>query len=100
MSVKEKTNLKNIKFEDALANLEKIVQKMESGDFSLDQAIASFEEGTELRKYCEAKLNETEHRVEMIIKNKVKGYSEKIGVKEFDENRTDLSETKGEDTLL
>lgn len=98
MSVKEKVTPKNIQFEDALANLEKIVKKMENGDLSLDQAISSFEAGAELRKYCETKLNETEQRVEAIIKNKTKAHPEKMAVEEFDES--DLSKTKSEDTLL
>ncbi len=61
-------DMKEMKFEEALERLEKIVEKMEGGGLTLDQAIKMFEEGSELRKFCEEKLKETERRVEQIIK--------------------------------
>ena len=100
MSDKEKPVHKALKFEDALAQLEKIIRKMESGELTLDQAIASFEEGSELRKFCEMKLNETELRVEAIIKNKSKSHPEKMTVEKFNQDETKPSRTKGEDSLL
>ena len=51
-------DIKAMKFEDALAELEKIVQKLETGDARLDEAIADYERGAALRKHCEAKLAE------------------------------------------
>ena len=59
---------KDIKFEEALDRLEKIVEKMEGGGLTLEQAIKLFEEGSALRKFCEEKLRETERRVDQIIK--------------------------------
>jgi exodeoxyribonuclease VII small subunit len=59
---------KEMKFEEALDRLEKIVEKMEGGGLPLEQAIKMFEEGSELRRFCEEKLKETERRVEQIIK--------------------------------
>lgn len=55
------------KFEDALEKLEDIVRKMESGDIPLDEALKSFEEGIKLIRFCSAKLEETERRVEMLL---------------------------------
>jgi exodeoxyribonuclease VII small subunit len=55
------------KFEDALKRLEDIVKKMESGDIPLDEALKSFEEGVRLIRFCSAKLEETERRVEMLL---------------------------------
>jgi len=55
------------KFEDALEKLEDIVRKMESGDIPLDEALKSFEEGIKLLRFCSAKLEETERRVEMLL---------------------------------
>jgi len=55
------------KFEDALQKLEDIVRKMESGDIPLDEALKSFEEGVKLIRFCSAKLEETERRVEMLL---------------------------------
>ena len=45
-----------IKFEEALKKLEKIVSDMESGDLSLDDALARYEEGIKLSKLCAKKL--------------------------------------------
>lgn len=55
------------KFEDALEKLEDIVRKMEAGDMPLDDALKSFEEGIKLIRFCSAKLEETERRVEMLL---------------------------------
>jgi exodeoxyribonuclease VII small subunit len=53
-------------FEAALKRLEEIVAKMESGETDLDTMIASFEEGQKLVKFCTAKLNEVEKKIETI----------------------------------
>ncbi len=55
------------KFEDALEKLEDIVKKMEVGDMSLDETLKSFEEGIKLIRFCSAKLEETERRVELLL---------------------------------
>jgi len=56
-------------FEAALTRLETIVEQMESGETDLDTMIASFEEGQRLVKFCTAKLNEVEKRIEKIVKD-------------------------------
>ncbi len=56
-------------FEAALTRLEAIVEAMESGETDLDTMIASFEEGQKLVKFCTAKLNEVEKRIEKIVKD-------------------------------
>ena len=55
------------KFEDALEKLEDIVKKMEAGDMPLDETLKSFEEGIKLIRFCSAKLEETERRVELLM---------------------------------
>ncbi|GAB6272318.1 MAG: exodeoxyribonuclease VII small subunit [Smithellaceae bacterium] len=55
------------KFEDALEKLEKIVREMEAGDLPLDSALKSFEEGIRLIRFCSAKLDETQRRVELLL---------------------------------
>lgn len=57
-----------IPFEESLARLEKLVEDMESGDLSLDQMIAHFEEGSALVAQCGKKLNEVEQRIEKLVK--------------------------------
>jgi exodeoxyribonuclease VII small subunit len=55
------------KFEDALEKLENIVRDMEKGDMPLDSALKSFEEGIRLIRFCSAKLDETQRRVEQLL---------------------------------
>ncbi|WP_029007584.1 exodeoxyribonuclease VII small subunit [Azospirillum halopraeferens] len=53
-------------FEDALAELERIVRQLEEGRGKLDDAIASYERGTALKCHCEAKLREARAKVDRI----------------------------------
>ena len=53
-------------FEEALAELEAIVNKLESGDISLDDAIAAYARGTELKQQCQKRLEEAQLKVEKI----------------------------------
>ena len=53
-------------FEKALAELETIVAKLESGKVDLEESIKIYERGEALRKHCEAKLAEAEARIEKI----------------------------------
>ena len=54
-------------FEDALAELEQIVRRLEAGQVKLDEAILSYERGAQLKRHCERKLNEAQQRVERIV---------------------------------
>ena len=60
-------------FEATLKRLEEIVEQMESGETDLDTMIASFEEGQRLVKFCTAKLNEVEKKIEKIVKENANG---------------------------
>jgi len=53
-------------FEDALAELEQIVRRLEGGQVKLDEAIQSYERGAQLKQHCEKKLNEAQQRVDRI----------------------------------
>jgi exodeoxyribonuclease VII small subunit len=54
-------------FEDALAELEQIVRRLEAGQVKLDDAIQSYERGAQLKRHCEHKLNEAQQRVDRIV---------------------------------
>ena len=56
-----------LSFEDALAQLEKIVRGLEGGQQKLEDAITAYERGALLRRHCEAKLAEAEARVQAIV---------------------------------
>ncbi|MBN2751991.1 MAG: exodeoxyribonuclease VII small subunit [Rhodospirillaceae bacterium] len=53
-------------FEQALAGLETIVRRLDSGDVELDAAVGAFERGVLLKRHCEKKLSEARERVEQI----------------------------------
>ncbi len=59
----------NKKFEDVLRGLEGIVEKLETGDLSLDEALGAFEEGVTLVRYLGEKLTEVEKRVEVLTRD-------------------------------
>lgn len=56
----------DLSFEDALKRLETIVQRLESGDASLDESITLYGEGDRLRAHCEARLAAAQARIEQI----------------------------------
>jgi len=58
------------KFEEALQELERVVERLESGELSLEDSLAAFEEGVRLAHYCNQKLNEVEKRIELLVKDK------------------------------
>jgi exodeoxyribonuclease VII small subunit len=53
-------------FEEAMKQLEQIVQELESGDLSLEKAILKYEEGVRLSRFCSEKLDETEKRITIL----------------------------------
>jgi len=56
-------------FEKAMDQLEQIVQKLETGELSLEDSIKKFEEGVKLSNYCYKKLDETEKKVTLLLKS-------------------------------
>ena len=57
-------------FEQALEQLESIVESMETGSTPLADLLVKFEEGTKLLKLCEARLKEAEVKIELLKKQK------------------------------
>ena len=53
-------------FESAIAELETIVKTLEDGDLALEKSLALFERGVTLSRFCHAKLEEAERRVEIL----------------------------------
>ncbi len=53
-------------FEGALAELEKIVQSMESGSLTLEQSLAAHRRGLELAKYCQATLAQAQQQIRVL----------------------------------
>ena len=59
-------SLDKMSFEDAMKELEKLVDSLDKGDVSLDEAITAYDRGSQLKDYCEKKLNEAKMKIETI----------------------------------
>lgn len=63
------TDKKTIKLEKSLGDLEKLVDKLEGGDSSLDQSLALFEKGVSLYKDCKKELDKAEKKISKLTKS-------------------------------
>lgn len=59
-----------IKFEDALKKLEKIVEELEKGELTLDEALKRYQEGIELSRSCSQRLESAKKKIDVLVKNK------------------------------
>ena len=60
-------DIKKLSFEDALEQLEVIVDGLETGQGKLDEAIQSYERGALLKRHCEAKLKDAQAKIDKIV---------------------------------
>ncbi len=70
-----------INFENALAELEKLVESMEAGDLSLDESLKAFERGVALTRQCQAALAAAELKVQTLTED---GTLEDLDLDEFE----------------
>ncbi len=70
MTDSDKSDLEAMSFEAALAELEQIVAKLESGQAPLQESIAIYERGEALKNHCESQLKAAETRIEKITLSK------------------------------
>ncbi len=56
-------------FEECLQSLEKVVERIEGGELSLEDSLATFEEGVRLVQSCNRKLSDVERRIEVLTKD-------------------------------
>jgi exodeoxyribonuclease VII small subunit len=63
------TAKKPVNLEKALADLESLVDELESGDLPLEKAMKKFEEGIKLTRSCQAALKDAEQKVEILLKS-------------------------------
>ena len=78
---------KEVQFETALKRLEKVVEELEDGALSLEEALKKYEEGVRMADVCSKRLTEAEKRVEVLMKS---------GAGKF--KTTPLNEVDGEET--
>jgi len=86
--LKNKNKIEDIPFEEYLKKLEKIVQKLEESELTLDESVKAYEEGMNISKICLEKLNETKKKIEQLVIDDEKKYSTKP-----------FSEREGESTI-
>jgi len=61
-------NTKKLNLEKALADLEDLVEELESGDLPLEKAMKKFEDGIKLTRGCQTALKDAEQKVEILLK--------------------------------
>ena len=64
--MKNDNALDKMTFEEAMNELENLVESLDKGDISLDQAILAYDRGSQLKDYCQKKLTEAKMKVESI----------------------------------
>jgi exodeoxyribonuclease VII small subunit len=68
---------KNLTFEAALARLQAIVDELEDPEKGLEASLELFEEGVALSRFCRAKIDEIQSRVEVVLKETPEGFATK-----------------------
>ena len=63
------SSTKKFNLEKSLADLEDLVEELESGDLPLEKAMKKFEEGIKLTRGCQTALKEAEQKVEILLKS-------------------------------
>ncbi len=79
-------------FEEALEALEQITQELEHGDLSLEKSLKKFDEGIRLAEYCNARLEEAQKKVDILLRKD--GRIEAVPFTAGEEERAD-SEDEG-----
>jgi exodeoxyribonuclease VII small subunit len=72
-------------FEDALENLEELVEAMEEGELSLEESLKAFEQGIKLTRECQTALEKAEQKVQLLVKSDDLPEAEPFGDDESDE---------------
>jgi exodeoxyribonuclease VII small subunit len=85
-------------FEEQLAELEKVVDRLESGGLSLDESVKLFEDGMRLSNACKAQLSSAESRIQVLLEPEEKG-AVRVGELdvEVDEDEDEDFEAEDED---
>lgn len=76
-------DIERLSFEEALAALEQVVRRLESGEEPLDQSIALYERGEHLRRHCQTRLDAAQMRIRQIVTD---GEGRAAGTRPFDED--------------
>ncbi len=80
---------KNLNFENALEELESLVENMESGELSLEASLAAFEKGIKLTRECQEALNQAEQKVQILMKKNDQASEKAIAAKNAKDDTED-----------
>lgn len=83
---------KSPEFEQSLAELEALVERLERGDMPLDEALKAFERGMELTRHCQGSLKAAQQRVEILLRRNGQVESEPFAVAESPDGATPASQ--------
>jgi exodeoxyribonuclease VII small subunit len=84
------------KFEDDLAKLEGVVERLERGDLTLDESVRLFEEGVKLSGACKKELEQAEGRIQVLVEGKA-GKMQVAEMEMDEDEEVDLEMDEGED---
>jgi exodeoxyribonuclease VII small subunit len=80
-----KMDKEQVSFEQAMEQLDSIVQKLEHGNVSLDEALELFEKGVKLISFCQEKITFAEQKVSILVQNNKEIFLEPLDNKEVKE---------------
>ena len=73
-------------FEQALTELEALVERLEGGDLALEEALKLFERGVALTRHCQASLQAAQQKVEILLKRGAEAHPEAFAEDDGDED--------------
>jgi exodeoxyribonuclease VII small subunit len=82
MSKKLAPSTQPASFEEAMAELQQLVAKMEAGELPLEASVAAYKRGSELVKYCATQLDKVENQVKILESDMLKPFSGEIEAEE------------------
>jgi exodeoxyribonuclease VII small subunit len=82
MSKKLASSAQPASFEEAMAELQQLVAKMEAGELPLEASVAAYKRGSELVKYCATQLDKVENQVKILENDMLKPFSSEFEAEE------------------
>ena len=73
------TEKKTADFEQAIQELEKLVEKLESGDCTLEESLQLYERGVELQRNCQKQLDQAEQKIQILQNGKLQDFTSAEG---------------------
>ena len=83
---RRKPSAKGVDLEKSLADLEAIVEQLESGELPLEKSLKEFERGVRLSRECQGALKDAEQRVQVLMGGELKEFSDAADSEEEDDD--------------